>query len=451
MKINWKYNIGDRITTNKKIDCVITDRKIVKKKVTSKKDKRGYENSNLKYYEYRCNICGATSLWKPENRITNTSCACCTNRVHICGINTIGDKYPEILKYFENKEDAFDENLKTNSKYAIICPTCNKKHKVLISNLIQGKFYCPYCNSFRTKRPELIKILANSNDADLPAYKQEKVLTQCPDCGFKKEMKLCNLTSQGYTCARCGKNTSYPEKFIFSFLNQLNINYDYQLSRVKFKWCEKYKYDFFIPPSTIIEVNGIQHYEDSFSRLGGATANENKKIDKKKKELALKNGIKNYIILDCRKSNKEWICNSILKSDLNALYDLSKINWNLCDEYATQNSVKKVCEYYNTHLTTSIRDISKIFKMSESGIMKYLKKGEKLGWCDYSTHHNKNSCNKKVYIYKNKELICICDSVAKTVTFLKNEYNIQTFASTISRLCRKKHHYKGFEFYYEKV
>ena len=50
-------------------------------------------------------------------------------------------------------------------------------------------------------------------------------------------------------------------------------------------------------------------------------------------ELALRNGIDEYIIIDCRKSNLNWIKNNILDSSLVNIFKLDDIDWELCDEY----------------------------------------------------------------------------------------------------------------------
>ena len=69
----WKYEIGSQIKTYDQdgkviTDFVITNRAIRQKQVASQKSKRGYDNCNLRYYEYKCNICGAEHLWKPETK-----------------------------------------------------------------------------------------------------------------------------------------------------------------------------------------------------------------------------------------------------------------------------------------------------------------------------------------------------------------------------------------------
>ena len=52
-------------------------------------------------------------------------------------------------------------------------------------------------------------------------------------------------------------------------------------------------------------------------KLGGRTLEEEQENDELKKSLAIKNGIKDYLVIDCRESEMEFIKSNILKSQLN--------------------------------------------------------------------------------------------------------------------------------------
>ena len=104
---------------------------------------------------------------------------------------------------------------------------------------------------------------------------------------------------------------SIPEKFMWNVLKELNIEFKTQLNKKDFDWCQNYKYDFYIPSlNMVIETHGRQHYEKSDR---GRTLEEEQLNDKLKKELALNNNIKNYIIVDCRKSELEWLKENTIK------------------------------------------------------------------------------------------------------------------------------------------
>ena len=111
--------------------------------------------------------------------------------------------------------------------------------------------------------------------------------------------------------------------------------------------------------------------------------------DKIKDKLAKENGLI-VIRIDCKYSNLNYIKNSIEESILSKLFDLSKINWNRCNEYATKNLVKDICEYYNNNPNITLQNIAKNFYISSRTVSKYLKCGTELGWCKYNTRRKEN-------------------------------------------------------------
>lgn len=452
-EINWKYQIGDGIVTEdskgkKLVDYVITGREIRTKKINSKKDRRGFQNVNLRYYEYKCNICGAEHLWKPENKVNTRKCACCAGVVRIKGINTIGDLFPECLPYID-EDDAFNPQLSWNDKYEAKCPVCGFRKNIFLSNLLKRKrIYCVQCNSFGNKKPDMVKYLVNKDDVSLLFSSNTEVLTLCPDCGAERNMRMRNLSFQGYSCVKCGDGISFSEKFTMNLLTQLGVDFIYQLSSKHVEWCDKYKYDFYVPnKNMVIEVHGVQHYEDSFSRCGGRTAKEEQKNDKAKEALARKNNISNYVILDCRHSGFEWIKNSILNSKINEIYDISAVDWTKCLEFALSSLVKRVCDYWNTHISITTKDVAKEFNLDESTIRKYLKTGSKLKWCNYNAKEESEKQKKPVFVFKDGECLGTFDSIADLTREFERKHNIKLLIPCVSRVCNgklKKH--KGFVF-----
>lgn len=107
-----------------------------------------------------------------------------------------------------------------------------------------------------------------------------------------------------------------------------------------------------------------------------------------KKELAKENGIEHYVVIDCRYSELEWIKNSILNSKLVDMLNLSKIDWLKCEEFALKNIVREVCDYWNNkeewETTTTIAENNEWGIRSVITVIKYLKKGTILGWCNYN-------------------------------------------------------------------
>ena len=351
-----------------------------------KKDKKG---NKRKWYKVKCNICGWDEGWREEKHIEdNTLCPCCTGRIVVKGINDIATTNPELIKYFKNIDDAHNHTRGENILIDVICT----------------------------------------------------------DCGRIRKIKISQLSKQGMSCI-CGDGFSYPEKIFANILDQLNLKYIFQLSKKNFNWCENYRYDFYIPEyDIIIETHGSQHYNYS---KGWNSGKSQEIIDKKKKTLALKNNITDYIELDCRKSDKEYIKDSILNSELINYFDFNKINWDKADEYATNNLIKEVCEYYELYKNDILmEDIAKKFNITIHTLKKYIKKGEKLGWCKYIKRYNSISYKRKFKKVKVIEDNKIFNNVNECINYYK-KIGINFTLNSIRKNCRgETKTYKGFHFEY---
>ena len=272
----------------------------------------------------------------------------------------------------------------------------------------------------------------------------DKVIVTCPKCNKKKEMRIVDIYKYKSIGCSCGDGFSYGHKYVYSMLKQNNIRFE---DNVTFNWCKfkDYKkdkirsgeYDFVIEDiKTIIEV------------------------DNWKDEQHLLHGLKT-IRIDCFKSNIEYIRGNILKSELNKIFDLSKIDWLKCEEFAiNSNKVKEVCDYWNNDKKDweTTADLEKIFKMSRDTIISYLKKGMELGWCNYSGkeeqgrngRRNGGRCGKTVGMYNLEGNFIMKESSAvKLKERCLKELNINLDTGNISNVClgRLKKH-KGYIFKY---
>lgn len=297
-------------------------------------------NSNgklRKMYNYHCNICSWSEGWIDEGHLLNgIGCSCCSKRTIVPYINDVYTTNPELIKYFKNIEDTHKTTV------------CNKKNFLMV----------------------------------------------CPNCGNEQLYSTDKLSCYGFSCKKCGDGISYGEKFVYSFLQDLGVEFITQLSHTTFKWCGNYKYDFYIPViNTIIEVHGRQHYFDesnsSLYEYCGDT-------DITKENLAKENGINNYIILDCKKSEISHIKNSIENSNLLKLLNvqLSDIDWIKCDKFTSKSFMNLTCEYKNKHPELSTSEIGKIFHMARTTIQTYLQKGADLGICIYDKDFER-TCRKQ--------------------------------------------------------
>ncbi len=299
--------------------------------------------------------------------------------------------------------------------------------------------YCELNNLFIRLKKD------NRSTKDIKHNKSEWYCLNCNN-SFKRTFDA--IRSGQISCPCCSDNVSYSEKFGLSLFNQLDINYNYNSKLIK---PQNYRYDFiFSDLKIIIEMHGLQHYKESFSKIGGKTLEEEQENDRFKKELAESNNYK-YIEIDCRKSELEWIKHSILNSELTKIFDLSKINWLKCHKYAcSTNLVKETCDLWNSGIKNTL-EISKIIKLSRSTITIYLKQGEKLGWCNYDPKEAmKESCKKSskkrykpiIQLSLDNEYIQEFNSIKQA----KNQTGIKNISSYLSK---KYNHAGGFKWMYK--
>jgi hypothetical protein len=86
------------------------------------------------------------------------------------------------------------------------------------------------------------------------------------------------------------------------------------------------------------------------------------------------------IRIDCLKSDKEYISNNICNSELKDIFDLSAIDWDLCDKKAQKSLVKESCDLYISG-AYDLSTIANILHISVSSVRHYVKKGKDFGWC----------------------------------------------------------------------
>jgi len=399
----FKYEIGQAFKDSKRDIVITAERKI--------KDKKGRIR---KYYKYDCNICHFDSgehyspkdkkykneFWIEESSINNQGCSCCSNHIVVNGINDITTTNPWIIPYIG------EEIAKTHT----------------------------YGSS-------------------------DKVQVTCPDCGQVKNSIICDIYINHSIGCVCSDKSPYTEKIMFSILKQLNIEFQTQLTQYTFKWCDKYKYDFYFELDNeqyIIETHGIQHYEE-MNRKGARTLQEEQENDKLKKELALKNGIKevNYIVIDCRYSDLEFIKQNILTSKLSELFNLSKIDWFKAEEFTCTNLIKIACEMKKNNSNITTGDIGKIMKYDRHTILDWIKKGCSLGWCTYNANDEMikigikagKSKAKKVEIFENDISKGIFPSASEIERISEELFGTKLLSSAINRVCHGiKPQYKGYVF-----
>lgn len=290
-----------------------------------------------------------------------------------------------------------NKKIKNNKKYYTCeCNKCKGIFDILESHLLVTKSNCPYCagkkvlvgfNDLSTVRPDLIKYLKYESDGNKYTISSGKsTITKCPYCEYEKIMVIAKLSEKGFFCPRCSDGVSYSEKFLMNVLDQLSVNYTHQLSKKKLEWCGNFIYDFYLEiggKNIIIETNGRQHYEENgLQKLGNYTFADQQENDYTKRQLALSNNIDYYIELDCRKSENQWVKNSIMISKLpNILsFEEGDIKWNECEEFTTTSFVRKTCEIKLKNPNYSNKTIGELINKSVPTVISYLKRGKTIGW-----------------------------------------------------------------------
>ena len=374
-----------------------------------------------------------------------------------------------ILSRYKEK----DNTGRTWKCYKYKCNKCGYDKNVAKENHLLGGRGCPLCchnpqkviegiNDIATTAPWMVKYFKNiDNSRKYTKMSNKKIICKCPNCGFEKEISIDNLNKYGFNCSICGNKTSYSERLTGLVLNELNLNFVTQLSNCTFKWIGKYRYDFYFKYNNeeyIIETHGIQHYKTGFVGVKGRTLEEEQENDKNKYELAIHNGIKpkNYIVIDCRYSEFEFIKNNIINSRLNEIFDLSEINWKDIEINLQNSLIKEVCEYWNIHkeinkenLTTTY--LGKLFNSNRGNIRKYLKIGNKLGWCNYNPEyeHNKTLFKGKIIeIFKNNKSLGTFNTITELSKYSFEMFGEKLYVTEISKACKNNKSYKGFTFKY---
>ena len=260
-------------------------------------------------------------------------------------------------------------------------------------NVCHGKKVLKGCNDLWSTHQHIAKLLKYLDRGyELTHGSEKSEIFICPDCKYEKEYIISSIIQSGFSCSECSDGASYPNKFVRNFLNQLNEEY---ISEYNPDWAfikhrnpkinGSKRYDNYLTNwNEIWEVHGSQHYEEEFNVFikKAKTFEEEKENDKIKKDLAIQNNHK-YIIIDSRKSEIKWIKNSLINLPEIKRYDLSLIDWLKCHEYACKSLVKTACDYWNNGIKDTTY-IGNILKLSRNTIVKYLKQGVELGWCDYN-------------------------------------------------------------------
>lgn len=326
--------------------------------------------------------------------------------------------------------DAFPENILKGQK----CPVCQNK------KVVKG------INDIATTNPEFLKYFCDITDAYKYTVKSGKTINfKCPKCGTVKKMRIYNLYYNGFTCPKCSDGISYPNKFSRSFLEQLpitNVKYEFRPT-----WAKQYFYDNYFEYNNtkyILEMDGSFHYKDiKFSSTSHSDLEKVQFKDSEKDFLAKQNNIV-VIRIDSRNSNKDYIKDNIYKSLLSQIFDLSIIDWDLCDLQARNSLLFSVCNDYEQNECQDTFKLAEKYSLDRTTVQRYLRTGYHLGFCLYSPTPHK----KKEVIVKDIEnnILYSFNGVGECCRELSEMYDEHFPVTSVIRHCDNKTPYKNFIF-----
>lgn len=358
-----------------------------------------------------CNDCGATirrthkRLYGVYNKLKNKTefvhwCPVCHNQEIVVGINDIATTRPDLVEYFDNKEEAY--------KYS--------------------------------------------------QYSNQKIWFKCPECGHKQKRIIADVSTNGFSCELCADTISFPNKICRALLKQLPVD-EFEPEYIR-PWTQGRRYDGYFKfdnQKYLLEFDGNQHVKG----CTWTSKEKQKEIDKIKDDLAIKNNY-HLIRIDCYISDFDYIKKQIYNSELNTLFNLDDINWEDIYALSFRNRYLDIVNYYKTHDNPLATEIVEKFNISRHTVYHYLQKADKLGLVNYKPSKNNNRITQNrlnnlrknsddaFYLYNsNKQIIDTFYLISDCVSYLKNILpNEIILDDKIGRCLNDGTSYKGYTFEY---
>ena len=359
----------------------------------------------------------------------------------------------KVHKHYPNLE-IISEYVNAHSPIKYKCTKCGTIGECKEANsLMRGVSGCGVCggrklvkgkNDFATVYPQYVKYFVNKEDAEnITRSSCKDVLMKCPICGEQRYNKPTNLVkNQHLACPKCNDGTSYPNRFMYCLLRQLNIEFQREKS---FEWSNNRIYDFVVG-NTIIEMDGGFHKGSNYKSY-----EECQKIDQEKDNLAISNGY-NIIRIKCYQSIFEKIKEEIVNK-LNYLLKLDNIDWVELERQLTdENLVTMACDVFNKYKDKlSIQEMADKLNIRITKLCPLLKTGARLGLTDYDPKKSlsgKYTPNKSQFT--SKKVICLNDDkIFESAKKAEEYYNIKK--DGVARVCRnERNSIHGLHFEYIK-
>lgn len=386
----------------------------------------------------------------------------------VLGYKKYGYKYKigEVINTIKIIDRKTEDNGRRKYKYH--CLIDGNEDWTWEQTITYGKYICNVCsnqkimigiNDIPTTDPWMIPYFQGGYDEAKQYMKcsKTKIYPICPDCGKvrKKKISIYTIHKTRSIACNCGDGISYPNKFMYSLLSQLKINFESEYSP---EWISPKRYDFFIPSlKLIIEMDGgLGHGKKVIGNK--ISLEESLEIDNYKDNIAAIHNLK-VIRIECDKSEFDYIVSNI-KEALKNYFDLSNINWDICESQALSNRVKYVCDEYERNKPVLTSELAELLHMNKNVVASYLNKGRKIGWTTYnpeemiksakikSSTYMKDTYSKPVYVYStNGEFINEYSSQHEIEKNSIKDFGFFLSYKVISKCCNHQlNSYKGLIF-----
>jgi hypothetical protein len=392
-------------------------------------EKLGYEIPRRKDEHGRIRVELGAKITVKIDHLAKTSSALVTKICDDCGCTVENTPYKSIA-LSRRRRDGRDR-----------CMDCAWKYGASIN----VSRYLAKGNSVVDSDPQFASLFYYEEEAHkYSVHSKKRAYFRCPSCDSKLLKTVSVVRQKGLYCDFCDDGLKIPEKFTVALLKQLDVNFEREKI---FEWSDKKRYDFYIvDKNMIIETHGEQHYGTGFEHRGGRSLEEEQANDKLKYDNAMKNGIENYIVIDCRVSELEYLKNSFLNSELVNFYDLTYLDWEACYESACRQLTHVAWRLWNDGIK-QLSEIAKIINVNQEVVRRFLKQGVSVGKCDYDVEKER-SASPVVQLSLTGEFIKEHELITKAIEELgitsKNGY------VNISGVCRGQHQSAfGFRWMYK--
>lgn len=395
--------------------------------------------ANIVYRKQGCRYCGyekvaiaeRDSLELVKQKIFNK----CGNEFELLDDNYINNSTK--MKFLHNLDDGSHHTFYATANNILRGQGCGVCH---------GQQICIGYNDIATTNSNIASLFANQDEAKLyTQWSGRKVNFKCPNCGhiIKKTISMVSRDG-GISCPICGDGYSYPNKFIYNCLMQINTQLDYIEREYQPEWCvfeynnskKSGRYDIYFSINNKFYICEMDGGLGHGNRTLGASKEESLFIDSEKDRLAKEHGI-TIIRIDCDYKTGdrfEFIKNNIINSQLSDILDLSKIDFNKANIEAQSSLMIRACNLWNEGYNAG--QIASKINVVQSTVTHYLTKGFKYNICkNYSKVES-------TYRSHGRMIICLNNKkIFRSIVDGAKFYGITE--SVISKCCRRKSIYGG--------